>query len=72
MGTSLWRTYGARGCPSEGPKGREPGGGGGTEMWPSEGSESSYGSWGHLLEGQGHPSGISMGHKDLSEGELSP
>lgn len=41
-------------------------------MWPSEGSESSDGSWGHLLEGQGHPSGISMGHKDLSEGELSP
>lgn len=29
MGTSLRRTYGARGCPSEGPKGREPGGGGG-------------------------------------------
>ena len=29
MGTSLRRTYGARGCPSEGPKGREPEGGGG-------------------------------------------
>lgn len=30
MGTSLRRTYGARGCPSEGPKGREPGGWGQT------------------------------------------
>lgn len=39
---------------------------------PSEGCESSDGSLGHLLEGQGHFSGRSVGHKDFSEGELSP
>lgn len=69
VGTSLWRSYGASGCPSEvlmdGSLGWE------TEMCHQR-DESSDGSWGHLLEGQGHSSGRFVGHEDFSEGELSP